>query len=46
MYSANVPALPGPATPAEADGPPVLAPFGRVMFRVLDQRSQSRPAGR
>ena len=40
MNSAKTPGLPSPVTPAVLDGPPVLAPEGSTMLRVLDQRCQ------
>ena len=45
MKPAKTPGLPAPATPALA-GPPVVAPEGKMMLRVLDQRCHWAPAGR
>ena len=45
MYLAKIEALPGAAAPAAAAGFPVMAPDGRMMVRVEDQRCQCQ-AGR
>src|ERR1700722_9998670 len=44
MYLPKAAAFPSPVTPAV--GPPVLAPEGRTMLRVLDHRCHWRPAER
>ena len=46
MNSAKTPTLPPPTTPAAELGPPVLAPDGKTMFRVLDHRCHWLPEGR
>ncbi len=43
---AKVPALPAPTIPAAVLGPPVGAPDGKTIFRVLDHRCHWLPAGR
>ena len=46
MYLEKVLALPVATIPAAAAGFPVVAPEGRTMLRVLDQRRHSCPDGR
>ena len=46
MYMAKVPGVAGPDDPGRGVGPPVLAPEGRTMLRVLDHRCHWLPAGR